>query len=123
QYYGRLFFAFLLVNVPINVSLTMLLLTGQMSGFAAIFAINLITLQICIIFAVHLAMANYPKLIHRPAKMLLSLCLKMASRFRYNARLHLQMEHCIAVFHTTNLYAIPYTSFGMVTMNNFCKVC
>src|SRR5699024_12235161 len=57
---------------------------------STVFNVNFIGLQTCIIFAVHLAMAKYPKLMHRPAKRLLSACLQIASG--RNARLQLQIE-------------------------------
>ena len=126
RYYGRIFFSFLLVNFPTNAWLLMISISGKISRISMLFMANIITLQIFVIFCIHLIMAKYPRLMHRPAKMLLgwkakNIFVKLNKNQISSLRCHIHLDQCIGMFHTTNLYAITHV-FGKVTLGNLAKV-
>ncbi len=150
RYYGRIFTAFLAVNFPLSVWMLVFNVVNlggddddknvkRQSASSKVFTGNLLFLQCFIIFAVHIAMAQWPRLIHKPAKVLLGM---MASHRHYqhqqhqstsckstatnqsdgnggskknrrqHLRLLLQVEHLIDALHRKNLYTLNYGSLG-----------
>ena len=160
RYYGRIFTAFLAVNFPLSVWLLVFNVVNlggddddenvnEQSASSKVFSATLLFLQCFIIFAVHIAMAQWPRLIHKPAKVLLGM---MASHRHYqhqqqqstsckstatnqsgrngasrksrrqHLRLLLQVEHLIDALHCKNLYTLNYGSFGgSITTRTFVR--
>lgn len=151
NYYGRIFTAFLAVNFPASVWMLVVNVVGvqgrkpdenkgEASSSSKLFSVNLLLLQGFIIFAVHIAMAQWPRLIHQPAKVLLNMmavhhyhhhqrnkqqCFsspgeRYAGRYKH-LHLLLQVDHMIDVLHRKNLYTLNYASFGSITTRTFAK--
>ena len=163
RYYGRIFTAFLAVNFPSSVWLLVLNVVvlnqrrssnggdddddvnkqGASNTSSKLFSANLLFLQCFIIFAVHIAMAQWPRLIHKPAKVLLGMMAShqyqqqpnsckstnqsdenCGSRKRRYQHLHLlfQVEQLIDALHRKNLYTLNYGSFGgSITTRTFAR--
>lgn len=119
--YRGVFLNSLLILAPANALLSALLLLNQSSN--QLFIGSCIAYVFCFIFALHLLLAHATKAIHRPARLLIRLAVRLSpSPSGAQTRSRLKLAHLIVHFHTVNRLGFHYGKFGIVSTNSFAKV-
>ena len=118
---GKAFFAFLLLNCPVNASLLMTLHFHQMELLFKICILSVVFDQVVFIFGFHIFVASQSLKYHRPARIFMQngLLHKFASG---SARLKLKHAHYVQHFHTDKIYGLNFGNFGQITFVSFGKV-
>lgn len=120
--YGKIFTTFLFVNAPANVWLTMRVIYGQAEpGLAHFFVVQVIIIQIVVIFGTHLFIVQYSRFVHLPCRLLIHLFVAKLYKIG-DLKSRMRMSATIQVLHTKNRYGITYGAIALVTINTFAKV-
>lgn len=132
--FRKVFFLFIVVNVPINLRLLLVAVFADGPRLQRLFLLAFIVGQMVGTFLVHFILAFYSKRVHRPAKVLLyghlvrapdysflQVSKKAKAKVGVDLRTRVTFAWIISVLHTTNQFGITYGSCGLVTMSTFAK--
>ena len=119
KYFSKLFFAFLIINLPINCYLNFLLMSAT-NIMVIIVLIFVLTEQVMVIIVIHWTFASHNTQFD---KNILNLTKQFyQNNFPVKFSFNLKMSLFIQAFHTKKKYGYTYGKFGIISMMAFTKV-
>src|SRR5699024_10930367 len=117
----RIFFAFLLYNLPTNAIAVMILFMYPLDAHLIAIILMVIVIQVAYVFVFHYYIARFSLKLHRPARRLHQLLIRSNGEMM-NFRFRLKVILYVQAFLTKNVYSVHYGNFGKITMVSFSKV-
>lgn len=129
-HFCRIFTAYLLVNVPLNVTIVSMAILGQLNSVQLSLLGGLASGQLTAMTVLHALAAYFSNSIFAPYKRVMSLNIVVLTRSRRSRNSQsigelIKVNHAIQMFHVKNMYGIHYgfgvISFGLVRMITLVK--
>lgn len=113
------FFAFLIVNCPINSFIVILIILNKYSLLMLMLLLVLVAQQMFCIVGIHFLFARSNGKLIEPT--LRTINLAVQNQHRLKARTNLRLSLFIQTFHTKRKYGLTYWKFGLISFSTFFK--